>query len=74
MAIILPELLKQRRPYALESLKQNKDVLTTHFDIHATILDVLNLKHKSNKYKIVGADLPRAMTLLEPVWPFYIQS
>lgn len=71
MSIILPEKLKQLRPNALAALKHNKDVLTTPFDIHATLLDALNLKHKSNKYKIPGSDLPRAMSLLEPVNSLY---
>ncbi|XP_049699680.2 uncharacterized protein LOC110375418 [Helicoverpa armigera] len=67
MAIILPEKLKQRRPNALKALRQNKDVLTTHYDLHTTLLDVLDLKDYSNKYKVPGADIPRAMTLLEPI-------
>ncbi|XP_047024128.1 uncharacterized protein LOC124633079 [Helicoverpa zea] len=69
-AIFLPEKLKQRRPNALKALKQNKDVLTTHFDLHTTLLDVLDLKDYSNKYKVPGSDIPRAMTLLEPVNTF----
>ncbi|XP_063897306.1 uncharacterized protein LOC110375425 [Helicoverpa armigera] len=66
-AIFLPEKLKQRRPSALKALRQNKAVLTTHFDLHTTLLDVLDLKDYSNKYKVPGSDIPRAMTLLEPI-------
>nr|XP_049707712.1 uncharacterized protein LOC110377994 [Helicoverpa armigera] len=67
MAILLPEKLKKLRPDAFEALKQNQDVLTTPFDIHATILDVLDLKNKIDKDKIPGTNLPRVMTLLEPI-------
>ncbi|KAJ8730004.1 hypothetical protein PYW07_017042 [Mythimna separata] len=67
MAIFLPEKLKKVRPEAFETLMQNVDILTTPFDIHSTMLDVLDLKHMSNKYRIPGSDLTRAMTLLEPI-------
>ena len=67
MAIFLPEKLKKLRPDALHALKQNKDVLTTFLDVHATLLDVLDLKELGNTYKVPGSDLPRAMSLLEPV-------
>ncbi|PZC76132.1 hypothetical protein B5X24_HaOG205103 [Helicoverpa armigera] len=67
MAILLPEKLKKLRPDAFEALKQNQDVLTTPFDVHATILDVLDLKNKIDKDKIPGTNLPRVMTLLEPI-------
>lgn len=67
MCIFLPEELKSRRPKAQSYLEGNANVLTTPHDIHATLLDVLDLKQYMNKYKIVGADLPRAMSLLEPI-------
>ncbi|KAJ8728240.1 hypothetical protein PYW08_016625 [Mythimna loreyi] len=67
MAILLPEKLKKNRPEALEALSQNIDILTTPFDIHSTVLDVLDLKHMSNKYRIFSSNLTRAMTLLEPI-------
>uniref|UniRef100_A0A2A4K8N2 DUF229 domain-containing protein n=1 Tax=Heliothis virescens TaxID=7102 RepID=A0A2A4K8N2_HELVI len=67
MAILLPQKLKKLRPMAFEALKRNQGVLTTPFDIHATILDVLDLKTKIDKEKIPGTALPRAMTLLETI-------
>ncbi|XP_075987486.1 uncharacterized protein LOC142984060 [Anticarsia gemmatalis] len=70
MAIILPERLQKLRPEALKALKYNKDVLTTHFDIYPTVLDVLDMKKLSNTYKVPGSDLPRAMTLLEKIPKF----
>lgn len=67
MAILLPEKLKKARPRAEKSLRANTDVLTTPFDMHTTILDVVGLKHLSNNYKVRGSELPRSMSLLEPI-------
>lgn len=67
MAIILPEKLKKSRPNAEKHLTENVDVLTTPFDIHATILDALDLRHLRSNYTVPGSDLPRGMSLLEPI-------
>lgn len=67
MAIVLPEKLKRDRPDAEKSLRANANVLTTPFDIHTTILDVAGLQRFSNDYKVRGSDLPRSMSLLEPI-------
>ncbi|XP_053620717.1 uncharacterized protein LOC128681115 isoform X2 [Plodia interpunctella] len=67
MAIVLPSTLKSQRPQALDNLRQNVDVLTTPHDIYATVLDAMDLRKYWNPYKIKGADLPRAMTLFEPI-------
>ncbi|XP_049882409.1 uncharacterized protein LOC126378228 [Pectinophora gossypiella] len=67
MAIRLPDKLRAGRPEAQSALEANMDVLTTPHDIHATILDTLDLTTLGNPYKVQGADLPRALSLLEPV-------
>jgi hypothetical protein len=67
MAIVLPEDLVRQNPGAQTALQMNADVLTTAHDVHATILDVIGLRKYWNPYKVTGADLTRAMTLLEPV-------
>lgn len=67
MAIILPEILKQNRPEVIEALRNNARLLTTPFDIHATILDALELRELSNNYSVPGSNLPRGLSLLEPV-------
>lgn len=67
MAIVLPEKLKKARPRAEESLRANADILTTPFDIHSTILDVVGLHHLRNNYKVHSSELPRSMSLLEPI-------
>lgn len=67
MSIVLPDKLKRTRPDAETFLKANVDVLTTPFDIHTTILDVVGLKHLCNNYTVPGSDLPRGMNLLEPI-------
>lgn len=67
MAIVLPERLKRARPSADKSLRANANVLTTPFDIHTTILDVVGLQRFSNDYKVRGSNLSRSMSLLEPI-------
>lgn len=67
VSIVLPESLKRSRPDAEKVLRSNVNVLTTPFDIHTTILDVVGLKHLSNDYTIPGSDLLRGISLLEPI-------
>lgn len=67
MSIVLPDKLKKARPDAETFLKANVDVLTTPFDIHTTILDVVGLEHLYNNYTVPGSDLPRGMSLLKPI-------
>ncbi|CAH1645434.1 unnamed protein product [Spodoptera littoralis] len=67
LSFFLPEKLKRLRPDAVAALKQNVDRLTTPFDLHSTILDVLDLKDLSNDYTVPGCDFPRALSLLEPI-------
>ncbi|CAH2061727.1 unnamed protein product, partial [Iphiclides podalirius] len=67
MAIILPEMFKQSRPEAFTGLKANARILTTPFDIHTTIVDVMGLDELANDYAVPGSDLPRGLSLLEPI-------
>ncbi|XP_075987652.1 uncharacterized protein LOC142984134 isoform X2 [Anticarsia gemmatalis] len=67
MCILLPEKLKRARPSVQAALEQNVNALTTPHDIHATVLDALDLRDWYNPYKVTGADLPRGMSLLEPI-------
>ncbi|XP_028161246.1 uncharacterized protein LOC114353432 isoform X2 [Ostrinia furnacalis] len=67
MAILLPENLVKKRPSASKALEHNAGVLTTPHDVHAMILDALGLSEQTRDYRVAGADLPRAMSLLEPI-------
>ncbi|KPJ14833.1 hypothetical protein RR48_04318 [Papilio machaon] len=67
MAIMLPEKLIQTRPEALTSLQNNAHVLTTPFDIHTTLVDAMGLPELANDYVVLGSDIPRGMSLLEPI-------
>ncbi|CAB3245194.1 unnamed protein product [Arctia plantaginis] len=67
MGVLLPEKLKRKRPNIQAVLEENANALTTPHDIHATVLDVLDMKEHNNPYKVEGADLPRGLTLLEPI-------
>ncbi|XP_013178459.1 PREDICTED: uncharacterized protein LOC106125705 [Papilio xuthus] len=67
MAIMLPEKLIQTRPETLTSLRNNARVLTTPFDIHTTVVHAMGLPQLANDYVILGSDIPRGMSLLEPI-------
>ncbi|XP_073965851.1 uncharacterized protein [Choristoneura fumiferana] len=67
MALVLPDRLKQIRPDATTALAANLDVLTTPFDIHSTLTDVLGIEDTRNQYTVPGADMERGLTLLRPV-------
>ncbi|CAH0701135.1 unnamed protein product [Spodoptera exigua] len=67
LSIFLPEKLKRLRPDAVAALNENIERLTTPFDLHTTVLDVLDLKDLSNMYTIPGCNLPRALSLLTPI-------
>ncbi|XP_037294066.1 uncharacterized protein LOC119189168 [Manduca sexta] len=67
VAVRLPSKLVKARPRALASLKANAEVLTSPYDLHTTLLDVVGLmKHKSQHY-VPGSDLPRGMSWLGPI-------
>lgn len=70
MGVLLPEKLKRKRPDIQAILEENANALTTPHDIHATVLDVLDMEQHYNPYKVEGADLLRGLTLLEPVSDF----
>ncbi|KAJ2939083.1 hypothetical protein O0L34_g10273 [Tuta absoluta] len=67
MSIRLPDNLKETRPEAFDNLLNNADTLTTIHDVHAMILDVLDMREHWNGYKVQGADLTRGLSLLETI-------
>lgn len=67
VSIVLPKKLKKGRPDALKNLKTNENVLTTHYDMHTTLLDALGLKKYRNSYKVPGSDLDRGLSILEQI-------
>ncbi|XP_026317912.1 uncharacterized protein LOC113228760 isoform X2 [Hyposmocoma kahamanoa] len=67
MGIVLPEKLLAERPEVKAALQSNIDVLTTPHDVYATVLDAIGMTEHWNPFKVKGADLPRGMTLFEPI-------
>jgi len=49
MSISIPKKLRQEKPDWWKGLQENSKRLTTPFDIHATLNDVLKLADKQNK-------------------------
>ncbi|XP_050358004.1 uncharacterized protein LOC126778468 isoform X2 [Nymphalis io] len=67
MAIRLPDSFRIKHWKMQDNLDNNADVLTTPHDIHATVLDFLDLRKYWNPYKVSGADLTRGLSLLRPI-------
>lgn len=67
VSIVLPEKLKEKRPDALHNLNANIDSLTTHYDMHTSILDALGLNNYRNVYKVPGSDEERGLSFLKPI-------
>ncbi|KAI8433809.1 hypothetical protein MSG28_015775 [Choristoneura fumiferana] len=62
MALVLPDRLKQIRPDATTALAANLDVLTTPFDIHSTLTDVLA---PGTLYRFLRSPIPRRSVSVE---------
>ncbi|XP_075977344.1 uncharacterized protein LOC142977351 [Anticarsia gemmatalis] len=67
MCVILPEDLKRRQPDVEAVLRANADTRTTPYDVHATILDAVDLPQYMNRHKVAGAKIPRGMSLFKPI-------
>lgn len=65
LAMLLPEQLKHRYPHIHQNLLQNKDRLTTPFDLHETIVDIVKQRYSLRKdnYK----SLPRGISLFQSI-------
>lgn len=72
MAIVLPYRLKLTRPDAAVALAANIDVLTTPFDIHSTLMDILGIGDEKTPYIVPGADMERGLTLLRTVSAYWM--
>lgn len=59
MAILVPDSLKVSRPDGAAAMAANVDVLTTPFDIHSTLTDLLGIGDLRNRYRVPGADVER---------------
>ncbi|XP_021202011.1 uncharacterized protein LOC101737713 isoform X2 [Bombyx mori] len=67
MTIKLPETLLKSRPNVQRVLEANAEVLTTPYDLHTTLLDVVGLRELANSYKVEGSKLERGLSMLEPI-------
>lgn len=70
LLVLLPQWFNITYPLAAFNLKQNAKKLTSHFDLHATLVDLLNLKslslynirRRSSEF-LDGDSLPRGISL-----------
>lgn len=67
MVVVPAARLVRARPDVLEALRHNRAALTTPHDVHATLLDALRRPAPPPAYTVPGADLPRALSLLQPI-------
>lgn len=63
--IVMPYMLREYRPEALELLNSNIDAPITPIDIDMTILDVLGLDYLINEYNMTDTELPKGRSLLD---------
>ncbi|CAG7723253.1 unnamed protein product [Allacma fusca] len=47
---MIPQWFQETYPYAIQNLQGNKQRLTTHFDLHETLMDLLHLNNIENYY------------------------
>ncbi|KAH8377653.1 hypothetical protein KR093_006457 [Drosophila rubida] len=72
---LYPQWLKQRYPQAMANLELNAKRLTTHFDLHATLLQLLDmrqlqaseLQRQADELRDIDSTLPRGISLFLPV-------
>ncbi|VDI07627.1 Hypothetical predicted protein [Mytilus galloprovincialis] len=64
MSVVIPEHIKQKYPNLHENLETNIDRLTSPFDIHKTMVDILN---ENFQPKEVGQPYPRGISLFRPI-------
>ncbi|XP_062121922.1 uncharacterized protein LOC133835812 [Drosophila sulfurigaster albostrigata] len=72
---LYPAWLKQRYPQAVANLELNAKRLTTHFDLHATLLQLLDmrqlqpdqLQRQADDLHDIDSTLPRGISLFLPV-------
>ncbi|KAH8263475.1 hypothetical protein KR044_009337 [Drosophila immigrans] len=72
---LYPPWLKQRFPQAMANLELNAKRLTTHFDLHATLLHLLDMRQlrapqlqmQADELRDIDSTLPRGISLFLPV-------
>ena len=65
VAVRLPSWFSSRYPAAAANLRLNSDRLTTPFDIHETMIDVLDMQRLRNT--TAGNERPRAYSLFQDI-------
>ncbi|XP_021358590.1 uncharacterized protein LOC110453777 isoform X2 [Mizuhopecten yessoensis] len=66
ISIVLPEVLKKRYPEIVENLKANEKKLTTVFNIHEALRDVLHKRYGGRASDVRGNDLaPQSISIFK---------
>jgi len=66
MHVVVPDHIRTKHPSAVENLQLNLDRLTTPFDMHQTLVDVLNDNFEKPSTSFIGDSL-RSLSLFQPV-------
>ncbi|XP_052214889.1 uncharacterized protein LOC127833586 isoform X1 [Dreissena polymorpha] len=65
MSIAMPKQIRENYPLLWRNLQRNADKLVTPFDIHETLINILNLSRKSKVHSF--KTIPRGISLLDEV-------
>ncbi len=57
LSVFMPDLFKTRYPVEYDALTHNKDFLTSPFDVHATLADLLNMEARRKNIKANDIDI-----------------
>lgn len=66
LSIVLPEHLKQKHPHLEKNLEENTHRLTSPYDLHETLMDIVNSDF-NEKHKITSRPYPRGISLFRNI-------
>lgn len=67
LSVVIPEVLKQQYPEIMENMWQNAEVITTAYDVYATMSDVIHRRFDYTFQLMPDGNLPRGISLFKRI-------